>query len=80
MLLYTTIYTHILDEAGQRGVFRGKDQSMMAWIAQRHPDLVHCIHPRDVVYDPWFALNWLWSNDSDVRGHNFGVLQSGLGN
>ena len=80
LLRYSDIYTHLLDEAGRCKVFRGMDQNMMAWIALRHPDLVHCIHPREVGYNSWFTLHWLWSNGSEVSGHHFGALRGGLGN
>ena len=60
LLQFRDVYAAMLDEADSRGVFKGKDQSLYAWLTLRHPALFQRIPAYDAGYEPWFALHWLW--------------------
>ena len=67
LLQFRNVYAALLDEADACGVFKGKDQNLYAWLTLKYPALFHRIQTRNIGYDPWFALHWMWSPPAKER-------------
>ena len=57
-----SLYIDILNEATNAGIFKGKDQTMFAFLILRYPHLFHMHMPITTSsYDRWFHLHLHWS-------------------
>ena len=61
LLQFRDLYAAVLEEADTHSVFKGKDQNLYAWLTLKYPALFIRIPTRDIGYDPWFALHWMWA-------------------
>lgn len=61
LLTFRDLYIAVLNEADTHSVFKGKDQNLYAWLTLKYPELFVRIQTRDIGYDPWFALHWMWA-------------------
>lgn len=67
LLQFRTVYAALLDEADICAVFKGKDQNLYAWLTLKYPELFYRIQTREIGYDSWFALHWMWSPPAKER-------------
>lgn len=75
---FRELYSALLDEADARGVFKGKDQNLYAWLTLKYPALFLRIPTRDIGYDPWFALHWMWAAPRTVRQMRIALVGPGI--
>jgi len=78
LLQFRNLYADLLTEADAVGAFKGKDQNLYAWLTLKYPQLFLRIPTRDIGYDPWFALHWMWASPLPTKSLRIALIGPGI--
>lgn len=68
------LYNAKLEERLTRGMFVGKDQTILASLVLQYPSLVHMVYPTLSIRDHWFTLLHIFSPPKQAEGPFFSIL------
>lgn len=71
---WISLYNAKLEERTARGMFVGKDQTILAALVLQNPDLVHMIQADRTLRDHWFTLLHVFSQSRESTAPFFSIL------